>query len=198
MKRLCGIVVPMRSPILLVIIFALFFGSALLAQDDEKVPYVPSPVEVVDRMLEFADVKKADVVFDIGSGDGRMVIQAAKKYGAKGMGIELDSRLVEMARAEAKKDGADQLVEFRQGDALKADISDATVVTLYMLPSFNKQLRPILEKQLQPGARVVVHDYPIEGWNPVKWEEMPLMDTRPEVTPHNHILYLYVWKPEKK
>ena len=198
MKRLCGIVVPMRSPILLVIIFALFFGSALLAQDDEKVPYVPSPVEVVDRMLEFADVKKADVVFDIGSGDGRMVIQAAKKYGAKGMGIELDSRLVEMARAEAKKDGADQLVEFRQGDALKADISDATVVTLYMLPSFNKQLRPILEKQLHPGARVVVHDYPIEGWNPVKWEEMPLMDTRPEVTPHNHILYLYVWKPEKK
>ena len=198
MKRLCGIVVPRRNPILLVIIFALFFSSALLAQDDEKVPYVPSPVEVVDRMLEFADVKKADVVFDIGSGDGRMVIQAAKKYGAKGVGIELDSRLVEMARAEAKKDGVDQLVEFRQGDALKADISDATVVTLYMLPSFNKQLRPILEKQLQPGARVVVHDYPIEGWNPVKWEEMPLMDTRPEVTPHNHILYLYVWKPEKK
>ena len=158
MKRLCGIVVPRRNPILLVIIFALFFGSELLAQDDEKVPYVPSPVEVVDRMLEFADVKKADVVFDIGSGDGRMVIQAAKKYGAKGVGIELDSRLVEMARAEAKKDGVDQLVEFRQGDALKADISDATVVTLYMLPSFNKQLRPILEKQLQPGARVVVHD----------------------------------------
>jgi SAM-dependent methyltransferase len=198
MKRLYGILVPRRNPILLVIIFALFFGSELLAQDDEKVPYVPSPVEVVDRMLEFADVKKADVVFDIGSGDGRMVIQAAKKYGAKGVGIELDSRLVEMARAEAKKDGVDQLVEFRQGDALKADISDATVVTLYMLPSFNKQLRPTLEKQLKPGARVVVHDYPIEGWNPVKWEEMPLMDTRPEVTPHNHILYLYVWKPEKK
>ena len=137
-------------------------------------------------------------MFDIGSGDGRMVIQAAKKYGAKGVGIELDSRLVETARAEAKKDGVDQLVEFRQGDALKADISDATVVTLYMLPSFNKQLRPILEKQLKPGTRVVVHDYPIEGWNPVKWEEMPLMDTRPEVTPHNHILYLYIWKPEQK
>jgi protein-L-isoaspartate O-methyltransferase len=187
-----------RNPILFVIIFSLFFGSELRAQDDEKVPYVPSPVEVVDRMLEFADVKKADVVFDIGSGDGRMVIHAAKKYGAKGVGIELDSRLVEMARAKAKKDGVDQLVEFRQGDALKADISDATVVTLYMLPSFNKQLRPILEKQLKPGARVVVHDYPIEGWNPVKWEEMPLMDTRPEVMPHNHILYLYVWKPEKK
>ncbi len=198
MKRLCGVVVPITNPILLVIIFALFCSSELLAQDDEKVPYVPSPIEVVDRMLEFADVKKADVVFDIGSGDGRMVIQAAKKYGAKGVGIELDSRLVETARAEAKKDGVDQLVEFRQGDALKADISDATVVTLYMLPSFNKQLRPILEKQLKPGTRVVVHDYPIEGWNPVKWEEMPLMDTRPAVTPHNHILYLYIWKPEQK
>jgi protein-L-isoaspartate O-methyltransferase len=198
MKRLCGIVVPMRNPILFVIIFALLCGSALLAQDNEKVPYVPSPIEVVDRMLEFADVKKADVVFDIGSGDGRMVIQAAKKYGTRGVGIELDSRLVEIARAEAKKDGVEQLVEFRQADALKADISDATVVTLYMLPSFNKQLRPILEKQLKPGARVVVHDYPIEGWNPVKWEEMPLMDKRPEVMPHNHILYLYIWKPEKK
>ena len=89
----------MRNPILFGVIFALFCSSALLAQDDEKVPYVPSPIEVVDRMLEFGDVKKADVVFDIGSGDGRMVIQAAKKYGARGVGIELDSRLVEIARA---------------------------------------------------------------------------------------------------
>lgn len=189
----------MRKPNPLIIIsFLLLLSSGLRAQDYEKVPYVTSPIEVVDRMLEFADVKKGDVVFDIGSGDGRMVIQAAKKYGARGVGLELDSRLVELARAEAKRQGVDHLVEFRQGDALKADISAATVVTLYMLPSFNALLRPILEKQLQPGARVVVHDYPIEGWNPVKWEEMPLMDTRPSVAPHNHILYLYVWQPEKK
>jgi SAM-dependent methyltransferase len=178
--------------------FFSLFTAALLAQDYEKVPYVPSPIEVVDRMLEFADVKKDDIVFDIGSGDGRMVIQAAKKYGAKGVGIELDSRLVELARAGAKREGVDHLVEFRQGDAFKADLSAATVVTLYMLPSFNKLFRPILEKQLKPGARVVVHDYPIEGWNPVKWEEMPLMDTRPEVTPHKHILYLYRWKAVEK
>jgi len=112
--------------------------------------------------------------------------------------VELDGRLVELARAEAKKQGVDRLVEFRQGDALKADVSAATVVTLYMLPSFNKLLRPVLEQQLKPGTRVVVHDYPIEGWNPVKWEEMPLMDTRPEVAPHKHILYLYLWSPAKK
>jgi len=183
---------------LIIISLLLFGGSGLLAQENEKVPYVPSPIEVVDRMLEFADVGKADVVFDVGSGDGRMVIQAAKKYGAKGVGLELDPRLVELARAEAKRQDVDSLVEFRQGDALKADLSAATVVTLYMLPSFNKQLRPILEKQLKSGARVVVHDYPVEGWNPVKWEEMPLMDTRPEVTSHKHVLYLYVWTPEKK
>jgi SAM-dependent methyltransferase len=183
---------------LVIISFLLLTYSRLFAQENEKVPYVPSPIEVVDRMLEFADVKKGDVVFDVGSGDGRMVIQAAKKYGAKGVGLELDPQLVELARAEAKRQGVEPLVEFRQGDALKADLSAATVVTLYMLPSFNKQLRPILEKQLKSGARVVVHDYPVEGWFPVRWEEMPLMDTRPEVTPHKHVLYLYVWTSEKK
>jgi SAM-dependent methyltransferase len=179
--------------------FSLFFiSSGSFAQDYEKVPYVPSPIEVVDRMLEFAGVKKGDIVFDIGSGDGRMVIQAAKKYGARGVGIELDSRLVQLARAGAKREGVDHLVEFKQGDAFKADLSTATVVTLYMLPSFNKLFRPILEKQLKPGARVVVHDYPIEGWDPAEWEEMPLRDTRPEVTPHNHILYLYLWDAKEK
>jgi cyclopropane fatty-acyl-phospholipid synthase-like methyltransferase len=145
-------------------------------------------------MLEFAEVKKGDVIYDLGSGDGRVVIQAAKKYGARGVGIELDSRLVELARTQARREGVDHLVEFRLEDALKADVSAASVVTLYMLPSFNEKLRPILERQLKPGARVVTHDYGIQGWNPTKWEEMPLRDTRPEVTPHNHILYLYIWK----
>jgi len=106
--------------------------------------------------------------------------------------------LVELARRNAKQEGVDHLVEFRQGDALIADVSGATVITLYMLPSFNERLKPVLERQLKPGTRVVVHDYPIEGWKPVKWEEMPLMDTRPEVTPHKHILYLYEWKPGGK
>jgi SAM-dependent methyltransferase len=164
----------------------------------EQVPYVPTPIEVVDRMLEFGTVKKADIVYDIGSGDGRVIIQAAKKYGAKGVGIEMDPPLVELARRNAKQEGVDHLVEFRQGDALIADVSGATVITLYMLPSFNERLKPVLERQLKPGTRVVVHDYPIEGWKPVKWEEMPLMDTRPEVTAHKHVLYLYEWKPAVK
>lgn len=183
---------------LIIIVFLVCICSCLFAQENEKVPYVTSPTEVVDRMLELADVKKDDVVFDIGAGDGRMVIHAAKKYGARSVGVELDSRLVELARAEAKRQGVDHLVEFRQGDALKADLSGATVVTIYMLPWFNRLFRPILEKQLKSGARVVVHDYPIEGWDPAHWEEMPLRDTRPSVTPHNHILYLYRWKVEEK
>jgi cyclopropane fatty-acyl-phospholipid synthase-like methyltransferase len=188
----------MKTHLVICCFFLFFISSLSFAQDYEKVPYVPSPIEVVDRMLEFAEVKKGDVVFDIGSGDGRVVIQAAKKYGARGLGIELDSRLVQLARAGAKREGVDHLVEFKQGDAFKADLSAATVVTLYMLPSFNKLFRSILERQLKPGARVVVHDYPIEGWNPVKSEEMPLMDNRPEVAPHNHILYLYRWKADEK
>jgi SAM-dependent methyltransferase len=173
-------------------------AGAQVSGTAEQVPFVPTPIEVVDRMLEFGAVKKGDVVYDVGSGDGRIVIQAAKKYGARGVGIEMNPRLVDLARQEAKKERVDHLVEFRQGDALKADLSSATVVTLYMLPSFNQRLKPILERQLKPGARVVAHDYPIEGWEPIKWEEMPLMDTRPEVAPHKHILYLYEWRPERK
>src|SRR5262245_54097203 len=188
----------MKTHLVICCFFLSFISSRSFAQDYEKVPYVLSAIEVVDRMVEFAHFKKSAGGFDIGSGDGRVVIQAAKKYGAKGVGIELDSRLVQLARAGAKREGVDHLVEFKQGDAFKADLSAATVVTLYMLPSFNKLFRPILEKQLRAGARVVVHDYPIEGWNPVKWEEMPLMDTRPEVASHNHILYLYRWKSEEK
>jgi cyclopropane fatty-acyl-phospholipid synthase-like methyltransferase len=153
---------------------------------------------VVDRMLELAEVSKTDIVYDLGSGDGRIIIHAAKKHGARGVGIELDSDLVGRARREARREGVADLAEFRSGDALKTDLSVATVVTLYMLPSFNQKLRPILEQQLQPGARVVAHDYPIEGWTPVKWEEVPHMDTRVEVAPHKHILYLYEWRPETK
>jgi protein-L-isoaspartate O-methyltransferase len=182
------------------IAIALLFTAplALSAQDNEKVPYVPTPIEVVDRMLEYAEVKATDIVYDIGSGDGRIVIQAAKKYGARGVGIDFDRRLVDLARAAAKRENVEHLVEFRHQDALQADISPATVVTLYMLPSFNRKLRPVLERQLRPGTRVVAHDYPVEGWNHVKWEEMALMDTRPEVEPHNHVLYLYRWKSGKK
>lgn len=181
----------------------IFFGWCYLSHAQEKtpieqVPYVPTPMEVVDRMLELADVNKSDVVYDIGSGDGRMIIRAVKMYGAKGVGIEMDAALVERSRQEAQREGVAHLVEFRQEDGLKANVSGASVIALYMLPSFNARLRPILEQQLKPGTRIVVHDYPIVDWKPVKWEEMPLMDTRPEVAPHKHVLYLYIWKPASK
>jgi precorrin-6B methylase 2 len=186
---------------LLTCLFFLCWHHLARAQDTvlvEQVPFVPTPIEVVDRMLEFADVKKGDIVYDLGSGDGRIVIRAAKKYGAKAVGIEMDSQLVEAAQRSAKQEGVEHLVEFRQADALKTDVSAASVITLYMLPSFNERLRPVLEQQLKPGTRIVAHDYPISGWKPLKWEEMPLMDTRPAVTPHKHVLYLYQWKPEDK
>ncbi len=146
--------------------------SGLPVYTSGEVPFVPTPPEVIDRMLELAEVKKGDVVYDIGSGDGRILIRAAKKYGARGVGIEIDPDLVERSRTKAKDEGVDNLVEFHQQDALTVDVSPATVVTLYMLPDFNAKLRPILERGLKPGARVVAHDFGIEGWTPVKTEKV--------------------------
>ena len=147
--------------------------------------FIPTPLEVVDRMLELARVTKDDVVYDLGSGDGRIVIKAAKEYGARGVGIEIDPKLVKQSRAKAKEDGVSHLVEFRVQDAMKVDVSDATVVTLYLTSEFNSKLRPILKKQLRPGARVVSHDHETKGWTPDKIETMPggLL--------HTHRIYLW-------
>lgn len=145
-------------------------GSSVAVWTDGEVPFVASSPEVIDRMLEMARVKSGDVIYDIGSGDGAIVIRAAKKYGVRGVGIEIDQDLVLKARSNAYREKVEHLVEFRAQDAFKVDISQATVVTLYMLPEFNAKLRPILEKQLKPGSRVVSHDYPIEGWTPDRVE----------------------------
>jgi cyclopropane fatty-acyl-phospholipid synthase-like methyltransferase len=133
---------------------------------------VPTPPEVIDRMLEMARVKSGDVVYDLGSGDGQIIIQAAKRYGVRGVGIEIDGDLVRKARDNASREKVDHLVEFREQDALTVDVSQANVVTLYMLPEFNAKLRPILDHQLKPGSRVVSHDFPIEGWVPDKVERL--------------------------
>lgn len=137
-----------------------------------EVPFVRSTPEVIDRMLELARVQSADVVYDIGSGDGAIIIRAAKKYGAKGVGIEIDQALVQKARSNAFREKVEHLVEFRAQDAFSVDVSAATVVTLYMLPDFNAKLRPLLDRQLKPGARVVSHDFSIEGWVPDKTERV--------------------------
>jgi SAM-dependent methyltransferase len=137
-----------------------------------EVPFVRSTPEVIDRMFDLARVKPGDVVYDIGSGDGAIIIRAAKKYGVRGVGIEIDQELVLKARDIAFREKVEHLVEFRVQDAFTVDVSPATVVTLYMLPEFNAKLRPMLERQLKIGTRVVSHDYPIQGWSPDRIEQV--------------------------
>jgi cyclopropane fatty-acyl-phospholipid synthase-like methyltransferase len=165
-------------------------GSAL-ADFREEIPFVPTPIEVVDRMLELAEVKKGDVVYDLGSGDGRIVIRAAKKYGVRAVGIESDATLIAKARKAADAQGVSHLVEFRDEDALKADLSRATVVTLYMLPWFNEAMKPSFKKYLKPGARIVAHDFGIAGWEPDKTVKLPGFELKPGGYKHQHVIYLW-------
>lgn len=147
-------------------------GSSVAVWTDGEVPFVRSTPAVIDRMLELARVKPGDVLYDIGSGDGAIIIQAAKRYGVKGIGIEIDADLVKKARDNAFREKVEHLVEFRAQDAFTVDVSPAAVVTLYMLPEFNAKLRPILDRQLKPGTRVVSHDFEIPGWVPDKVESV--------------------------
>ncbi|MBI2833951.1 MAG: class I SAM-dependent methyltransferase [Acidobacteria bacterium] len=133
-------------------------------------PYVPTPQIVVDRMLELAQITKDDVVYDLGCGDGRIVITAAKKYGARGVGVDIDPERVAESEANAKRDGVDQLVTFKLQDAMTVDVSPATVVTLYLLSGSNLKLRPILTKQLRLGSRIVSHAFSMGDWEPEKVE----------------------------
>jgi SAM-dependent methyltransferase len=131
--------------------------------------YVPTPQPVVDAMLELARVKRTDVVYDLGSGDGRIVITAAKKYGASGVGIELDPALVKQARANAAAAGVSGRVRFITRDLFTADLSKASVVTLYLLQSINERLRPKLVRELKPGTRIVSHVFNMgPEWPPEK------------------------------
>lgn len=144
-------------------------GVNATAWSQDTIPFVPSPMPVVLRMLEVAEFKNGDILYDMGSGDGRIVIQAAKKYGVRGVGVDLNPELVEKARANAIQEGVSHLVEFRAADGLTVDISEANVVTLYMFKWFNNQLRPKLQK-LKPGSRVIAHDFDIDDWKPTRVE----------------------------
>jgi len=132
------------------------------------VPYVPTPQSVVEAMLELAEVGPNDVVYDLGSGDGRIVITAAKKYGCRAVGIEINPRRVQEAWEKAEEAGVADRVKFIQGDMFKADIHEATVVTLYLLSSVNERLKPKLLEELKPGTRVVSHRFTMPDWKPVK------------------------------
>ena len=133
--------------------------SALAQQPLPKVPYVTTPQAIVDRMLSMAQVGRDDVVYDLGCGDGRIVISAASKYGARGVGIDLDPERIREATANARAAGVQDRVRFRQGDLFRSDFSPATVVMLYLLFEVNLQLMPQLWRQLRVGARVVSHDF---------------------------------------
>lgn len=129
--------------------------------------FVPTPHEVVDRMLDEAKVRPTDVVYDLGCGDGRMVIAAAKRFGTRGVGVDLDPARIREARANAKAAGVDKLVEFRVGDMFQTDIREADVLLLYLLPELNRRLKPKLFAELKPGARVVSHDFDMgKEWPP--------------------------------
>ena len=130
--------------------------------------YTPTRHAVADAMLTLARVTPSDVVFDLGSGDGRIVVIAAQKYGARGVGIELDAKLIEQSRQNARDAGVEGRVTFTRADLFTADISTATVVALYLSPSMNRELAPKLQKELKPGARIVAHQFPIPGWTPTE------------------------------
>jgi SAM-dependent methyltransferase len=143
-------------------------GGWQLPARPPDVPFVPTPDEVIPTMLDLARVTGDDVVFDLGSGDGRILIAAAQRFGARGVGIEIDPVRVREARDRARAGGVDYLITFREQDFFDADISDATVVMLYLMPRVNLQLRPRLLAELRPGTRIVSHTFDMGDWTPAE------------------------------
>lgn len=146
-----------------------FAGTASAQALDEiarplDVPYVPTPIAVVDAMLDLAKVGKSDVVYDLGCGDGRIVVRAATRFGCRGVGVDLNPERVKEAKENANRANVSQLTRFEVGDVFDFDFSPATVVTMYLLPSVNLKLRPRLQKELKPGSRLVSHDFHMGDW----------------------------------
>ena len=169
-------------------------AQAVRESDEGKkiVPYVPTPQEVVERMLGLAGVKKGDVVYDLGSGDGRIVVTAAKKYGVKAIGFEIDPERIKESHENIKKAGVGKLVEIRQQDIRTVDLSQASVLTMYLLPEVNLMIRPNIWKQMKPGSRVVSHDFDMGDWKPLKTEEIK------DPSGWDHKLYLWHVEANKK
>lgn len=137
-----------------------------------EVPYVPTPPEVVEAMLQLGAAKKTDIVYDLGCGDGRIVITAAKKYGARGKGIDIDPKRIAEATENAKKEGVAQLLRFEERNLFDADFREATLVTLYLLPDVNLRLRPKLVRDLKVGSRIVSHSFTMAEWEPTKKQDV--------------------------
>lgn len=162
-------------------------GLPVASSTQSLAPYIATPDDVVDRMLALARVTRQDVVYDLGCGDGRIPIAAAKKYGARGVGLDLDPKLIALAQANARAAGVDALVDFRVENVLTADVSPASVVTLYLLSSSNERLRPLLVRQLKPGARIVSHAFSMGRDWPADRVDQFVSARGDEVT-------LYLWK----
>jgi SAM-dependent methyltransferase len=166
------------SRLVIAIFLLLLLAPAALSQNraPEQVqinaPYVTTPDRMVSAMLRLAGVKKGDTVYDLGCGDGRIVIHAAKQYGAHGVGIDINPDRIREARANAKKAGVETLVKFEVNDIFESDIHEATVVAMYLLPDVNLKLRPKLLRDLQPGARVVSHDFTMGDWKPERQDSV--------------------------
>jgi SAM-dependent methyltransferase len=152
----------------------------------KQVPYVPTPQDIVDKMLELAKVTSDDVVYDLGSGDGRIVITAAQKYGAHAVGVEINPQLYQRSVDRVKELGLEDRVRILNEDMFYVSVHPATVLALYLLSSFNERLRPILERELRSGTRVVCHDFHVPGWEPDKVEDVMSKNSIP------HKIYLYV------
>jgi methyltransferase family protein len=167
------------------------FAPAVSAQELSKLPYVPTPQVVVDEMLKLAGVTTEDFVIDLGSGDGRIVITAAKRFKAKGLGVDIDGKLIALSNRNARAEKVEDRAEFAERDMFKTDIGKASVLTLYVLPDFMRKLRSKILAELKPGTRVVAHDYPIDEWHPDRVVTL----TVPEKMEANGTdkAYLYLW-----
>jgi SAM-dependent methyltransferase len=156
-----------------IVVSTALIAELLLAQNEATkpkldVPYVPTPPDVVKAMLKLADVKPSDVIYDLGCGDGRIAIAAAKEFGARAVGIDIDPKRISEARENANSAGVADRVKFMLGNLFGADVHDATVVTLYLLPTVNLQLKPKLLRDLKPGTRIVSHRFDMGDWKPDK------------------------------
>jgi SAM-dependent methyltransferase len=176
---------PLWRPVFAAVSAIFLCTGATQAQVKLDVPYVPTPQAVVDRMLTLAKVTADDFVIDLGSGDGRILITAAKKYGARGLGVDIDPRRIAEATANARKAGVEDRVTFRQQDLYQTSLGEATVLTMYLLQSINLKLRPRILKELPPGARVVSHAFHMGNWAPDRHEVVDDNDVYLWIVPAN-------------
>jgi precorrin-6B methylase 2 len=173
---------------------ALLLAAIVTAQQAQPrrkpdVPFVPTTEEAVQAMLKLAGVQKSDIVYDLGCGDGRIVVAAAKDFGARGVGIDIDPKRIAEAKENVRKAGVESRVQIKEGDLFEADIREATVVTLFLLPDVNEKLRPKLFRDLKPGTRVVSNTFQMGDWKPEK--TVTVGDGDEFETYLSHVLYLW-------